>query len=159
MQTSSPLPLREPALAQQGSEGEPPEHLSLSPCADGRAGCWVQPTCRSHGALAVPMLPSAGKGTGTEPLQAEQVMVLSREQIRRRLFLSSPSPSACLSPWICSIKPHVRKQDQTPRQHKTCRPRKRISWSPAHCHTWLPRGCPTKGSVPPLVSPCWAGGE
>lgn len=146
MQTSSPLPLRVPALAQQGSEGEPPEHLSLSLCADGRAGC-------SLGALAVPMVPSAGTGTGTAPLQAEQVMVLSREQIRRMLFLSSPSPSACLSRWICSIRPHLSKQDQTPRQHNTCRPKKGY---PGHqptvtpgslvavppralCHHWCPR--------------------
>lgn len=84
-----------------GSEGEPPEQLSLSPRADGRAGC--------HGALAVPLLPSAGRGTGREPLEAEQMMVLSREQIRGMLSLPSLSPSAWLSPWICSIRPQVGK--------------------------------------------------
>lgn len=101
-------------------------------------GCCVQPACRSHGALAVPVLPSAGRGTGREPLAAEQMMVLSGEQIRGMLSLPSLSPSAWLgavSPQICSIRPYAAKQDQTPRQHKTYRPRKRVSWSPPLCHS------------------------
>lgn len=109
------------------------------------------------GLLAVPMLPSAGRGTGTEPLQAEQVMVLSREQIRRCFPCPPRPPQPGCPPGSAASGPTSESKTKLPGSKKPAGLEKRISWSPTHSDTWLPRGCPIKGPVPPLVSPCCLG--
>lgn len=106
---------------------------SASPAVEGERG---RPQCklqRGRGPSGAQRYLAVHRQTpkrwrGSEPLDAEQMTVLSREQIRGMFSLPFPSPSAWLdavvSPQICSIRhwyPHVGKQDLSLRQHKTCR--------------------------------------
>lgn len=155
---------------------------SASPAVEderGRPQCKLQRGRGPSGAqryLAVHRLPvqqTPKRWRGSEPLDAEQMTVLSREQIRGMFSLPFPSPSAWLdavvSPQICSIRhwyPHVGKQDLSLRQHNTCRSGKRLSCSIQHpsATIWrgrLPRGHPTKAprhhQCPQLLVPCGLG--